>query len=159
MTVISFPKPDPKNIIWVCQCGNTTFQLKPGMIAVCAHCKNEIVSGTDEQIGAWMAEFEPPVPEKVPEEPLGHTVVDFNDNQHTLKNVTKWILEREGIGFIIGVDNTGEIKTYGSIGGEAQTEWFERRVERARSMLFDDYDGPLKASDEAARLADKEPTR
>ena len=133
------PAEEPKNIIWVCRCGNTTFELRPGYIATCAHCDVEVVSPDEEGLGAWKLGKEPEVPADPPQDELGHTVVDFNDNAATKRQVARYI-EQTDTAFIIIAAQSGELKTYGSVIGEAQAEWFENRIERARSLLVEGHD-------------------
>ena len=130
---------DPKNIIWVCQCGNTTFELRPKYIATCGHCGIEVVSPDEGGMGAWQLGHEPPVPDDIPQNETGQTVINFQNTASTKRRVVSYI-EQTDVAFIIIAAQSGELKTLGSVGNEAQVEWFENRIERARSLLIEGYE-------------------
>lgn len=140
MTVVTFPgnpkkaEEEPKEVLWACNCGNTTFTLKPGQVAICANCG--VQARGDEPLGAWTLELEPPVPDKPEEVERYTTVVNFNDNAATARHLAKVIADNaDDVAVVIVAFEDGETRVFGVIDGGEQREWLERRLDTARALL------------------------
>jgi hypothetical protein len=145
MTVIQFPT--PQEILWVCNCGNSTFILRPGLVCVCANCDAEITA--DEPVGAWARECEPPVPPDVPKAENNTNIIDLNDNTATERNFWHKYANCHPAAVIILQEN-GEINTYGlSMSDPAEVQWFDRQLADARRLLVADAGPPAKTANKS----------
>ena len=79
--IVTLPTREAENIVWRCNCGCISFELRPDGDAVCVQCEHP-VSGMD---GAWRQKL-PDQPAKP--EPVGAgdvTVTDLNSSGAALR--------------------------------------------------------------------------
>jgi len=132
MTVINFPaveKTDPRRVIWICNCGCTTFYLHPENDAECAGCGEFI---TDPDVSGWKNVDEPPVPDE-PERPeTVRVLVDWNDPSINMKR----ILDQAVFGtsaVVIVIQQDGNYHTWAA--RDVEANWLAERIERASLLL------------------------
>lgn len=129
--VVSLAPKVPDNVVWRCNCGCISFELRADGDAVCVHCEHP-VAGID---GVWREKLPEPV---APIEAVGDhdlTVTDFNSSAPALRRALGRA-DADKTAMVIVIQQDGTVTTWGdTIEGEAQEAWFDRRVETAKTML------------------------
>lgn len=132
--VLRFERKAPETVVWRCNCGCISFELRANGDAVCVQCQQP-VTGAD---GSWRDNL--PTPE-LPVEPVDGkdvTITDLNSSSAALRRT----LDRansETTAILIVIKQDGAVTVWGeSIGGDAQSEWFDRRIQTAKEMLTKD---------------------
>lgn len=130
---------DTRNIVWVCaKCECTTYFIRPDYVIECAECGQDI-NQTGEFVG-W--KHRPPAVPAVTEEiDTERTVIDFADSASGMDRMKRH-LDPDTTAIVIHVANDGAVHSWGSVDGEKQREWFERRIVTAREMLFKPLETP-----------------
>ena len=136
--IVAFERRPPDTVVWRCNCGCISFELRANGDAVCVQCQHTVI-GAD---GAWREKL----PDVVrPVDPVGDddvTITDLNSSAAALRrSLGKANADETAVLIIIQQD--GAVTTWGSaIEDQAQSEWFDRRVETAKQMLTKKVGGP-----------------
>lgn len=129
--IVQFAPKAPDELVWRCSCGCISFELRADGGAVCVQCEAEVV-GAD---GSWRRKLPDPV---MPVEPLGDagvTITDLNSSAAALRRIISRI-DADTTALVIVIQQDGTVSTWGeSIEGEAQSAWFDRRLDTAKQMM------------------------
>lgn len=135
--VIKFPEKADPHTVWVCGCGCSTWYLNGEKSATCAHCGRP-ADNPDVVARGWGTLPPPPKPFEPPElEGNDPVVVDFNASGQSFEHMKSHLDDYRKFSVIILIKNTGGLHTWGKIETQAEREWFERRIQVARGLLFE----------------------
>jgi len=124
--VVSFPRRQP--LIWICECGCSTFKVFDDQHIECAQCK-----ATASAIGEWVKE---PVPAN-PATParVDRVLIASDAPQLVLRRLLKE--KPEDLAVIIAMRQDGDLITFADpIEGEARVAWFDRKMAEVRRLLI-----------------------
>lgn len=125
--VVSLSKPDP--MVWVCNCGCTTFLLLSDGTATCAACD----SLTDGLGAGWLEAKEDRRTETVAHE----TFADIQGNgsvEFARRRVAKMAME-ETASLLIVARKDGSISAWYEAETEDQVEWVKARADQAVALI------------------------
>lgn len=129
--IVQFAPKAPEELVWRCSCGCISFELRADGDAICVQCETA-VTGAD---GSWRAKLPEPV---TPVEPLGDgdvTITDLNSSGAALRRIINRI-DADKTALVIVIQQDGTVSTWGeSIEGEAQSAWFDRRLDTVKQMM------------------------
>lgn len=130
--IVHFPPKVPDTVVWRCSCGCISFELRANGDAVCVQCEHPIM-GAD---GTWREKLPAPV---LPFDPVADTdvtITDLNSSGAALRRVLGKA-SPDTTAMVILLQQDGAVTTWGEgIGGDAQAEWFDRRIQTAKQMLM-----------------------
>lgn len=128
--VLAFPRIDEDRVIWRCNCGCISFELRGDGGAACVQC-GSLVDGAD---GDWRAQL-PDVPVTPKEMDTDSVkVTDLNGSPQALARALSKANVDETSAVLI-LQNDGAVTVWGAIETDEQSEWFDRRVAVAKDML------------------------
>lgn len=137
--IVQFLPKVPDNVVWRCNCGCISFELRADGNAVCAQCLKP-VTGMD---GSWREKLPELLKPVEPADAKDVTITDLNSSAAALRRVLGRA-DPERTAMLIIIQQDGAVTSWGeSIEGEARAEWFDRRVQTAKQMLTK-VEGPAK---------------
>lgn len=126
VVVLKRREPEEKRLIWVCQCGCSTFELSNDGSAQCAFCRE-----TREEGGGWFRKDHEP--EWMGDEPIsdvqGNGSVEFAQ-----RVVAKRALSDDAVALIVIREN-GTIHVWSDLETDEQVDWTKRRIDDAKDLL------------------------
>lgn len=143
--VLNFPTKAPKRepgtrVVFVCSCGNCSFYVSEENELYCTKCDTPIFSPEiDNDAIGWRLKKDYDVPKEVPELEGGSTVVsELLTSEAAIRSVLRRA-DKELTAHVIIIQNSGGVHTWGEdVDTQERKEWFERRIQDARNMLFKD---------------------
>ncbi len=130
MTIISFPpKTTDRDLIWVCNCGCASFELRGDGSAVCRACESDV-----SEPGAWWDSVKNgPTTDATPEYQDGGNGPEFAER------LAKRHAQDADI--LIAIRQNGRVQTWArDLTTREQFEWLQRRVEDAMRLLESDLE-------------------
>lgn len=125
--VVSIHKREP--LVWVCNCGCTTFKLYEGGMTECASCGIEGAEG-----GEWVHEL--PEPPMVAKERLPDTkVLSFADSPASALRTFLSRADAETMVAAIFIHTNGRVRTWGGVDTKDRVRWLQRRLKDAKELL------------------------
>jgi hypothetical protein len=131
--IVAFPRPDDERVIWRCNCGCISFELRGNGDAVCLQCG---VSVTGD-VGDWRSQL-PAAPDRPKEVEIDTVkVTDLNSSAAALRRVLGKA-DADRTAAVILLHHDGGVTTWGVLETEEQADWFDRRIATAKAMLVKD---------------------
>lgn len=123
--VVKFPTKHKEPMIWVCNCGCSSFELLSDATARCALC------GVISENGGWHTpdtdliwDGDPPMRE-----------VSGNGDPEFAKRVTAKRVLDPGVVLAVVLKENGTISAWTNVETEEQRDWVDRQLGRVRPML------------------------
>lgn len=142
MSVVKFPEPPTSNgdLIWVCKCGCSSFELFADGRTQCCYC-NEYSTGADDTNWREALPNTPAVRNPAPDNGIVK-VTRIGSSNSALKDVCDTATTDTTVCVII-VQNSGLVRTWGSEAWYVSPEvaWLDERIASARRMLISVAEG------------------
>lgn len=130
--VMPFPVPNRRRVIWICNCGCTTFYALAAGVIECARCETMQVG----ERGEWRSAL-PSLPPQIVEATPGCTnVVAMRSNEDVLQH-TASLASVDETAFLIVAQRNGAIHTWDSGDlNDGRIAWIKRKAQQAVDLII-----------------------
>lgn len=130
MTVLAFPKAKP--LIWVCNCGCATFELRDDGKAVCAVCGDHPVGYS----GGWYEDIKDGKPR--PDDAPGAIFnTHGNGSVEFARRRTAQIASKDDVVTIVVLRADGQVTTWSGIDRPSRVKWMRSKLKQAAGLIAD----------------------
>lgn len=128
--IVNFPAKEkqPEPLIWVCECGCSTFELCNDGTGRCALC-NSVIG--DEAEGGWLV----PATDKEWEGDDPVRDVSGNGEPDFARRVTSKRVLEDDVVLVVVVKQDGTVSTWTDIETDEQRAWAKRQLDRVPGIL------------------------
>lgn len=123
--VVSFPAKKQEPLIWICNCGCSSFELLSDATARCALC------GVISENGGWYT----PDADKVWDGDAPVREVAGNGDPEFAKRVTAKRLLEPDVVLAVVLKEDGLLATWTCVETDEQRDWIDRQLDRVKPML------------------------
>lgn len=128
MSVVNFPSPTP--VIWVCECGCSTFELHETGEAVCANCQcTSSASG-----GAWFEDITKG-PARDPDAPPPIADVQGNGSVEFARGRIQQLAAQSDAVVLVVVRECGAVHTWSATETDEQIQWAKRKIAEGEALI------------------------
>lgn len=129
--VLAFPGGPQNPMVWRCNCGCISFELRADGDAICCQCETPVV-GLD---GEWREKLPMPPVQPEPLDDMDVTITDLVSSGAALRR-TLGKANEDSTALVIVIQQDGGITTWGKdLDGQHELDWFDRRIATAKQML------------------------
>jgi hypothetical protein len=130
MSVVAFPKAKP--MIWACNCGCATFELRDDGKAACAICGEHPVGYS----GGWYEDIKDG-PNRPDDAPGALRDVHGNGSIEFARRRTAQIASEDDAVAIVVLRADGQVTTWSGIDSAARVKWMRAKLKQAAGLIAD----------------------